>query len=172
MIFIHHGDSHFDPNKFEPIRNERECEKLHFDKPMGGLWGTPWNPTGEDEWEHYVHCELLEAFHERLQPSFLFKIKPGAKIFASNDPHEVCRLPGIFRYHDAEDSPDDIDFMKTYLTSFYHQYYIDFEEMIAQGYAGMFVTMQNGMRNVLYSWDVSSILIFDPDAIEEFSIDY
>lgn len=167
--YIHFGSDHFDPNKFCPIKNDTYQIDgqtiLGFGKPLdGGLWASP-APIRKGlrtEWERFVIRELSEERKERLASSFRFTLKDDAKIIYVEKPEDVFKLPGRYRFPQEDITKPEKDFMNKFIARFYEEYYIDFEELVKQGFDGIEIQMNNDLRYVLYGWDVSSLLIFNP----------
>lgn len=181
IIFIHHGGDHFDKEIFATVVNDTTSSgELGFDKPFGGFWSTIDIPGYYNEWEVYCRQELEDCDEESttsmvdnalqtgyLKRNFKFKVKPGSKIYIVKCPEDVWRLPGRFRLDQDDITPEEQGFMNKVAANFYKQYYIDFEKMISDGYDGILVYYSLELRHVLYSWDVTSLLVFNPDIIIE-----
>ena len=167
--YIHFGSDHFDPDKFCPIRNDmylRDGQNiLAYGKPKdGGLWACP-APIRKGlrtEWERFVIHELSEERKETLASSFRFTLKDDAKIIYVEKPEDVFKLPGRYRFPQEDVTKAEKDFMNKFIARFYEEYYIDFEELVKRGYDGIEIKMNEALRYVLYGWDVSSLLIFNP----------
>ena len=181
IIFIHHGGDHFDKEIFTAVVNETTSSgELAFDKPSGGFWSTIDIPGYYNEWEVYCRQECEGCDEESttsmvdsalqtgyLKCNFKFKVKPGSKIYIVKCPEDVWRLPGRFRFDRDVITLEEQEFMNKVVANFYKQYYIDFEKMISDGYDGILVYYSLKLRHVLYSWDVTSLLVFNPDIIVE-----
>lgn len=173
--YIHFGSDHFDPEKFDCIKNEM-CQKdgemtLAFGKPTGGFWAAPAVKKGlRTEWEQYVTHELSEQRQEMLSKSFKFTLKDSAKIACIEKPDDVFRLPGRYRFSRDGISTEERAFMNKFISNFYEEYYIDFEELERQGFDGIFVKMSSDLHYILYGWDCSTLLLFNPDVIEMSSV--
>lgn len=171
--FIHFGSDHFDSDIFCPIKND-VCQKdgkemLLFGKPLlGGLWAcpAPKNKNLRTEWENFVIEELSEKSYESLSKSFRFTLKDNANIIYIEQPEDVFKLPGRYRFTQMAITPEEKAFMNQFIARFYEEYYIDFEELVRQGFDGIHVKMNHDLHYVLYGWDVSSLLLFNPDVID------
>ena len=129
------------------LGNELDISKIRpiindkFVKPQGGLWSSPINSNyGWVDW-----CKD-ENFGE-CETSFEFEIDANVLIINSLD--DLKQLPMIkYKYGN----------------------YLDFEEIIQQGYDAIFLT-ERGQQNTrmstpnLYGWDCECVLVLNPNCI-------
>lgn len=158
-IYRHYGHSKFDKSLFCPISN-REFSN----KPYGGLWSCPTKDVDID-WKTW--SEGNDFSLDRLKEHFDFKIKDSAKILEIKDIKDLDKLPRIRNER-----------IKTLLEFDRMNSDIDFEEL-AKDYDGIMVWMYrstdisyetklfDGMYYRLYGWDVDTLVVFNPDIIEE-----
>lgn len=158
-IYRHYGHSKFDKSLFCPISN-REFSN----KPYGGLWSCPTKDVDVD-WKTW--SEGNDFSLDRLKEHFDFKIKDSAKILEIKDIKDLDKLPRIRNER-----------IRTLLEFDRMNSDIDFEEL-AKDYDGIMVWMYrstdisyetklfDGMYYRLYGWDVDTLVVFNPDIIEE-----
>ena len=158
-IYRHYGHSKFDKSLFCPISN-REFSN----KPHGGLWSCPTKDVDVD-WKTW--SEGNDFSLDRLKEHFDFKIKDSAKILEIKDIKDLDKLPRIRNER-----------IRTLLEFDRMNSDIDFEEL-AKNYDGIMVWMYrstdisyetklfDGMYYRLYGWDVDTLVVFNPDIIEE-----
>lgn len=158
-IYRHYGHSKFDKSLFCPISN-REFSN----KPYGGLWSCPTKDVDID-WKTW--SEGNDFSLDRLKEHFDFKIKDSAKILEIKDIKDLDKLPRIRNER-----------IRTLLEFDRMNSDIDFEEL-AKDYDGIMVWMYrstdisyetklfDGMYYRLYGWDVDTLVVFNPDIIEE-----
>lgn len=149
VTYIHYGSDKFDKSLFKPIRNRE-----YFAKPYGGLWASR---EGDIEgWKTW--CED-EGYHEELlEHSFTFTLKPSANIHVIEETEDIYKLP---RWKESD-----------WLSPIF---YPDFEECIRKGIDaieiidiyGVDASGENSVYMTLYGWDCNSILILNPDIVEE-----
>lgn len=155
-IFIHYGDDHFDRDKFNYVKNA-SIEEIGW-KPAfcTCLWASPIDdPDGWHDW-----CEANRFRLDRLSKSFKFKLKKGSRVL------EVITLDDLTNFLHTFCDQDELK----------HPI-VDFES-IAQFYDALFVKIytddcedfQQQAYWQLYGWDVDSLLIFNPDIVEEINL--
>lgn len=138
--FIHMGSDHFDKYRFVPIKNDRD-----WVKPRGGLWSSPENsPYG---WESWVNDN---NFTYDLNSWFKFTLKAGAKVLEITSSKQLKDLPKG-------------------TTTLPHSWVVLDFEAIAKEYDAMLVLISsdNQLYWDLYGWDCDTLLVFNPDIIEE-----
>ena len=156
-VYRHYGHNHFDQNLFIPIHN-REFSN----KPIGGLWSCP----TVDVDRSWYDWSIGEEFHlENLKEHFDFTIKDSARILEIKNMKDLDKLPRVS--HNS--SIYEYDTMNSD---------IDFEEL-TKDYDGIKVWMYraedldrskrlfDGIYYRLYGWDVDTLLVFNPNIIEE-----
>ena len=158
-IYRHYGHSKFDKSLFCPISN-REFSN----KPHGGLWSCPTKDV-EIDWKSWSKSN--EFALDKLKEHFDFKLKNDAKILKIRDIKDLEKLPRVSN----ERIKDLLEFDRMNSD-------IDFEKL-AEEYDGMLVYMYrskdldikerffDGIYYKLYGWDVDTLLVFNPDIIEE-----
>ena len=144
--YVHYGDAHFDPEKFDEIQN-----RTFMNKPLGGFWGSPINAGfGWKDWndeEQFAECDQNNCI--------AFSLKPGANIYEIHTEHDwdelVKKYPGPMG---KMPFPGMID--------------VNFERM-ADDYDGieLFLSDDGRLYHAMYGWDCDSILIFHPDVVKE-----
>ena len=156
-VYRHFGSSKFDRELFNPIHN-----RPFSNKPFGGLWACPVEDKDID-WEEW--CRREEFNLESLEEHFDFTIKDDSKIMVIKDIKDLDKLPRV-------KNPEFIleyDIMNSN---------IDFEEL-AKEYDGIMVWIYrssdidltrmsfDGIYYRMYGWDVDTLVVFNPDIIEE-----
>lgn len=139
--YIHYGHKEFRLDLFTPPANN-----TYFTKPRGGLWAS--SVDAEFGWRDW--CEL-ENFHcYRLNESFSFTLRDGAKVLCLDS---VDCLEGLPRLK---------TFYNTWVT-------LDFEKLM-ETYDAIELVLSADMRLYwkLYGWDCDSILILNPYVVEVF----
>lgn len=141
MEYIHYGHNKFSKEQFEPIKNREE-----FIKPNGGLWAS--RVETNHGWKQW--CEQAE-WKDRLKKSFTFTLKQNAKILTITSLKQLKDLPRA-----------KSDFMARVYTV------LDFEELAKQYDAiEILISKDIELHWQLYGWDCDSILIMNPEIIEE-----
>lgn len=160
-VYRHYGHSKFDKDLFIPIHN-REFSN----KPSGGLWSCPTKDVDID-WKTW--SEGNDFALGKLKEHFDFKLKDSAKILEIKDIKDLDKLPRISDRSQLKQYIKLIDSMNSD---------IDFEEL-AKEYDGIMVWMYrskdidketrmfDGMYYRMYGWDVDTLVVFNPDIIEE-----
>lgn len=144
-IFVSYGTKSFDEENFKtPHFNHL------INKPRGGFWGSPiYSKFG---WADF--CSREDFNVKSLAESVLFKVKSDAKIYVIDTKEDYRNI------------------ITTISDGGYRQEVIDFYKL-SKNYDGIFVTsnavsklrfVPNGQG--LYTWDVESICIFNPNVIE------
>ena len=172
-VFVSYGTDSFSEENFKiPVMSGE------INKPHGGFWGSPIDSKyGWGKW-----CDENDFYTEKLSQHVLFKVKKGAKIYIIDTKED---LDNISKYEDNEDIINDIknrwkisysEALKIYnqsnLSKSYSKKIINFDYLYKH-YDGIFVTDNavSALRHVrdgigLYTWDVESICIFRPEAME------
>ena len=138
--YIHMGQGKFDKYRFQPIKNREG-----WVKPDGGLWSSPENaPYG---WEDWV---VSNDFTANLDSWFIFTLKDGAKVLRITNAEQLNDLPKL-----------ETDLPHNWVT-------LDFEKL-AEEYDAMLVMISSDQKLYwdLYGWDCDTLLVFNPDVIEE-----
>lgn len=143
-VYVHYGSNHFLRDYFLPITNNVSCT----DKPLGGLWASPTNDV-DIGWETWCRLEGFKI--DSLDKCFFFTLKDNARILTLS-------------------TPDDLVDAGISLNCFFDG--IDFEELkkhydAIQVYIQRGDTYNNNLRHFLMDWDVDSLLVMNPNVIEE-----
>lgn len=147
-IYIHYGNTKFDESLFRQIKNK------FFIKPDGGLWASPLNARyGWKDWNEDSGFRLCDENN-----CFKFKLKDTAKVLEINSCVDLWVLP---------QNPIIPEYWKR--NSINDKYYIDFEQLIKDGYDAILVNLSNDsdLYWTLYGWDCDSLLVFNKEVIEE-----
>ena len=149
MEYIHYGHKYFNKLLFDPIKNAM------FVKPRGGLWASP--IVAQNGWKDWCEAESFRDCKE--DNSFKFEISENANVVhlrSVDDLQELPRNNSLIGY-------DSIN-----------KYWLDFEKMLAGGVDAIEVHIsedpsewENSLYYALYGWDCDSILVMNPDIIEE-----
>jgi len=150
-IYRHFGSSHFDPDKFDPIKND-----IRFSKPEeGGLWAV--DLEHYTDWVNYVSRELVSTeLVNKLNTWFDFTLKDDANVLELREERDFEGLPLLGKR-------EGVGAIRT-------EYFLDFEELLRNGVDAVEAFIPGGagpMYYHLYSWDVSSILILNPKILKE-----
>ena len=142
-IYIHYwrnNTNSFKKEKIKPIKNE-----LNFTKPIGGFWAS--NINAEYGWKQW--CDDNEFKFYNKDNAFVFTLSDNAKVLYINDTKILANLP-------MQQS-----IIKSWLC-------LDFEKLSEQ-YDAIEVNISkcNRLYDLLYGWDCDSILIMNPDVIQE-----
>lgn len=152
-IFIHYGADHFDKDKFNYVKNAGIGGICCKPYPHTCLWASPIDD--QDGWHDW--CETNWFHLDRLNKSFKFKLKEKSRVL------KVVTLDDLTNFLNKYCDQDE-----------WRSIRVDFES-IAQFYDALFVKIytedcedfQQQAYWQLYGWDVDSLLIFNPDIIEE-----
>ena len=147
--YVHYGSSEFIPELFDEIENEP------WEKPLGGLWASP--VDSPKSWKRHVEINRdLESSHS-IKHSFTFTLAENSKV------------AHIYSVEDLEKLPIIDNGMRLSI-------WLDFEQMIKDGYDAIELHLSeekidetdigNSLYWKLYTWDVDSILIMNPDIIQ------
>jgi len=144
-MYIHYGNDHFDPDKFNQIMN------LYLsNKPSGGLWASPCN--AERSW--YKWCKSEKFRIESFDKWFTFTLKDDAKILTIKTKQDLCEL---------ENNGFCVD-KYTKIRYNLRGFYPDFEKL-AKHYDAIEVYMSDTIYWGLYGWDCDSLLVLNPDCV-------
>lgn len=146
---IHYGNSFFDTNKFEAIKN-------YMVKPRGGFWTSPI----DSNLSWYQYCLKTNYKIESLNNWCILKFKENAKILLIDNINDLLRLP-INK--------------KRFITSLDFELIAEFYDAIWLTEDGQYRTRLPNNEIALkynlnlYSWDVETILILNKDAVYQVS---
>lgn len=140
MKYIHYGCTEFDKNKFNNIRNLPETTK-----PFGGFWASRIDAI--KSWKNW--CEDTE-YEANLNDNFIFTLNDKSRVLTINNCEQLKKLP-----------------KREGITSIV-QTNLDFEAL-AKEYDAVEVLISEDPKlyHQLYGWDCDSILIMNPDIVEE-----
>lgn len=146
-IYKHCGSEFFDRNKFVDIRN-----KEGWVKPEGGLWASC--VDDDYSWEQWVEGNDYRKDYYKSS-HFLFKLNSD-KILTITNHNQLFHLP--------QQRNDDAN----YLTNLTDWIFLDFEEL-KEKYDAIDVKISKDyeLYHYLMGWDCDSILVLNPDVIEE-----
>ena len=152
--YIHFGATNL--CDIEPIKNEH-C----FTKPLGGLWASPIDAQfGWKDW-----CLRENFCTGKLERSFIFKLKPNAKIIHIYSIDDLESLPQLqqetssWTTLDFEKLADEYDGIELHLSE---------EKPPKKKKTGRW----NCLYFELYGWDCDSILLFNKDCIVQSEKEY
>lgn len=144
LVLVHFGASKFQPELLRKPINE-------WVKPRGGLWTSP---VGSDYgWEKWCRSEGFRI--ESLNECFFLKFKSNSKIAIIDSLDDLLKLP---RFNRGE--------------GFYGRVYLDFE-IISNKFDAIWLTVKGQSETRfsspmnLYGWDCESILVFNPESIQQ-----
>lgn len=142
--FITYGSNKFDKSKFDSIKNR------NFVKPHGGLWSSPIN----SEWGWKDWCINNGFREEKLSNWFKFRLRKDSIILIIDNLNDLKELYEIEKV----------------ITS-YGDIFPDFEKL-SKSFDGILLTDigESATRFThpgLYGWDCESLLVFNPEVIEE-----
>lgn len=142
--YIHYGSSCFDINIFKE-KAANPGDNGFLNKPPYGFWASP---VGSDYWTWREWCENEDYHTDRLDKSFKFTLTKKARILT------VRKREDILRY-----LIESVTLYKPVL---------DFNRIMAE-YDGMELIHGHDGKNFMdlhynefYSWDVDSIVIWNP----------
>ena len=142
MEFIHYGHDRFDKSLFTPPTNY----PFTMTKPEGGLWASPVDaPYGWKDWcreNNFRWCDETNSFR--------FRLKDGSNVIRLERTADLEQIP-------RRNEPD-------WFTTWFAP---DFEELVKRGVDAIWLTNSNALYWQLYGWDCDSILILNPDIVEE-----
>lgn len=150
MIFIHYGSKHFDKQRFtRSPRRDGEVQQL-LNKPSKGFWGSPVN--SKNSWKDFCLAEDFRV--STLNKYFVFTLKKSARVLKVMNTRDMLRL--YRRYGMRGD---------------YGRQYLDWKR-ITKSYDAMVLMIPKNNFDLLCdlnltSWDVDSVVVFNPDALVE-----
>jgi hypothetical protein len=150
MEYIHYGSMGFDKEKFVPISNRQ------WIKPNGGFWASP--VSAERSWRKWCEDEqFVDDLEEYDKCCFHFNLSDSAKVLHIRHTNDLENLP-------TEPAP--------YMCGLFGTIFLDFEALKNQGYDAieLHISECGALYNAMYGWDCDSILIMNPDIINERSL--
>lgn len=158
--WLHIGHQEFKENHFKAIKN------IPLDnKPMGGLWASPFQMEGE--YHSAWHQFSLEVWGKIRSPkSFVFSFKKNARIYVIDTLDDLIQLIEQV----GEPYHPEFDPLKTLLG----RKYINFEEASLR-YDVIYLTKAGQARTrtpfenqgySLYTWDCESCIVLNPHVID------
>ena len=150
MIFIHYGHKHFDKQRFirSPHRNG-EVQQL-LNKPSKGFWGSPIN--SKNSWRDFCLSEDFRV--SSLNKYFVFALKKSARVLKVMNTTDMLYL-----------------YRKYGMRGDHGRQYLDWKR-ITKSYDAMVLMIPTNNFDLLCdlnltSWDVDSVVVFNPDVIVE-----
>ena len=155
--FIHYGADFFNTEKFQPIKN-----RTYMAKPEGGLWACSADTTFG--WKEYCLSEGLHpSSSDRLTKFFWFTFKEDTKILHLEDPEDFDFLPIKWSAFHAEKKENP--YVREDIDKFC---YTDWEALASIGIDAVEYIRTPYGHDVFYSWDFDSIVVLNPDCIQEY----
>ena len=149
-LYIHYGHRNFSKERVTKMKSG-PGGNMAINKPDFGLWGSP--VDCEFGWKDW--CESEDFRTDTLDRYFVFKVKDGAKIFTvrkDSDISDYLYTPHLYT-----------------LKYMFPPNYIDFNKIMKE-YDGMELIHGYNYWDLhfghFYSWDVDSIVVWNPDVIE------
>jgi hypothetical protein len=184
ITFISYGTDNFSVEDFkQPYFDEGDVNK-----PRGGFWGSPIDSVnGWGKW-----CDDNEFYINKLDKHVLFKVKKDARIYVIDTKEDLDRVSTMSDYskeklnnilnevwkfnpHLDKNNKKIYDYVVNDIKTKYSHLFrkvLNFK-FLYDNYDGVFATSNavSKLRHVsdgdgLYWWDVESICIFRPEAIE------
>ena len=156
IVFVSYLPEKYDIKKFKGIEYDWQAQMNN--KCRNGLWACPIDSNWG--WEKWCRHENTTAI-DKMKHSFFFKLKPGAKIYSIDNINDLKKISTTYQH-------DDLGRIRG------TQKKIDFNKLLSNGYDGIYAsenavtTLRNGLSSEmdeLYTWDVESICIFNPNVI-------
>jgi len=147
MKYIHYGHKAFSLNDFIDVSNEE-----YRNKPKGGLWASPID--SKYGWKQWCEDEQFRECND--ENSFIFELKPEAKIYQINCKEDILKLQKI-----------EYAMMRSNI-------YPDFEQIKESGIDAIQFNLSNdnegtfddSMYFALYGWDCDSLLVLNKHIIK------
>lgn len=158
--FLHIGHDHFNPELFNPIKNDPE-----FDKPCGGFWVT--SCESEERMNGWLNF-VTDKFSGDLN------INKRFYVFTKDDVNiariaSVKDIKSLEKYILNTDVIEKVDQCINERVMIGCKICFDFERMLNDGIDAVELILDNEEYEYLhwmfYSWDVSSVLILNKDII-------
>ena len=151
MEFIHYGSEHFSKKMFkEPVYDGDRVRCLN--KPSKGFWGSPVN--AKHSWRDFCLSEEFDV--SSLDKHFKFKIKESARVL------KVLNIKDLFSLY-----------RKYGVIGEYGRRALNWKKIVKE-YDAMLLLIPDDFdllyRLNLTSWDVDSIVVFNPDIVEEIKV--
>lgn len=153
-VYVHYGHKKFDKALFESIKN-----RAHFIKPSGGFWASRTDAKyGWKEWNEsseFVNCD------DNFKISFF--LSDNARVLEIHNVEDAKKMKKTHEIKDELSEMFNVSFLQT----------IDFEKM-KENYDAveLFISDDSKLYNELYGWDCDSILILNPDVVEEIDLEH
>ena len=146
--YIHYGAKHYDKSRVKPLTRHLT------DKPSGGFWGSP----VDTDWGWKEWCESEDFRECREDNSFKFRLKPGSRIWYISKPE------------DTDGMPLDVSYGMDYLVLTHGRGPFDFMILPSMHIDAVELSHDEDymtMHDMFYSWDCDSILVINPNCVEE-----
>jgi hypothetical protein len=157
IVFVAYLPEKFDMKKFKGIEYDWQIQMVN--KCRNGLWASPIDSNLG--WEQWCKAEDFTSAIDKMKYSFFFKLRPGAKIYPIDNINDLKKISTAYQRDDKGRVRGK-------------QKKIDFISLLAKGYDGIYAS-ENAVRTLrntfnsemdeLYTWDVESICIFNPNVI-------
>jgi len=152
--FIHFGGDHFYPEKFQPIKNY----ETSFVKPHGGLWASP---LSTNDWAEYCKYNMMN--NKLWNGWFTFHLKDHSQVLQITNQKQLDDAYNEFRNYNRISHTSKADL-----------YFFDYEKMqryYDAMYVEIFGSIEGGIGRgtywSLYGFDITTLLVFNPDIIIE-----
>ena len=152
VTYTHFGSKEFNKERFRKIEN-RDA----FNKPSGGFWAS--RDGAEYGWKEWNENNCFATCNENNK--IVFQLAENARVL---ELHSVM---------DAKMMKNEYQAPNTYgLPTFGFVDFIDFEG-IAKDYDAIefFLSDDGGLYDEMYGWDCDSILILNPDVVEQINLE-
>ena len=150
-IYIHYGSDKFDRSRFKTFNSLNPIKLRGINKPDHGIGIWACRIDTDLGWKDW--CDAGDIHIERLNESFKFALDKSAKILTVRSNADIDR------------------FTKPYGEMFLFEKVIDFNAIINAGYDGLELIHGDRWKELhyglFYSWDVDSIVIWNPNVIVE-----
>jgi hypothetical protein len=168
MLFVHYGSNHFDPHKFDDVKN---LSSWFYHKPHGGLWGTP--SSGKTGWKEWCIEENYRV--DQLSESFRFRIRKGSNVLVVHKKSDLAPfiiVEGGCYFNDLIGVKcDRIDFesVKQHydaivaIKSNFDEDLFGYKETPSKKTKGSY----DWQPQILYGWDCDSILVLNRGCVVE-----
>lgn len=153
-VYRHFGNNNFVYSYFTPVTNNEWSNKPH-----GGLYACPTKDV-DISWESW--CKSNDFMTDRLNKHFDFTLKDNARVLTIKDIKDLDKLPRFREDNDSSLFSIGIDFEK--LSK-------DYDALMVWIYRSSDISQDtlswDGIYYKLYGWDVDTLLVMNPDVIEE-----
>ena len=153
VTYTHFGHTKFDKENFKEIKNRPMCIK-----PSGGFWAS--RTDAKYGWKEWNENNCFSACNNNNK--IVFQLSDSTRVLELHTVDDAKRMKT--EYGGKNDIPNlfDIPFFMT----------IDFEKM-KEDYDAVeyFVSDDWGLYDEMYGWDCDSILILNPDVVQQINLE-